>query len=203
MLTFPFPLGKDKELDRTGSRRRTATRLIPLTAALGVILAGLVVFGSAGPASASVSKHHGKWAGQVSGCSNNFRIGTVARLVAANGVDYGWVEWRASRTGQCAGYQWVRMHFTKNLGYTARESNYKSWAIYYKNSPWFSTVNTSTKYNLKVGGARYLKAGAYNSRITYAPSVKACAELITYANSSGLSLKIKGQGSPSKWTYCA
>ncbi|MFC7530171.1 hypothetical protein [Actinoplanes sp. GCM10030250] len=180
-----------------------ARRSIPargLFAAVLVVLAVLVV---ASPASASVSKHHGKWASQVAGCQSNFRIGKTARLIAGNGADYGWVEWRASRTGACAGYQWVRLHFTRNLGFTSNEPHYKSWQMQYKNRPWVRGAESRHQYNLKVRGLRYFKAGDYNSRIFYAPSEKACATLETYANRRAVSLRINGQGQLPKLKYCA
>lgn len=177
---------------------RTILMAVITAAAVGI---GVLMVTS--PASASVSKYHGKWMSQVSGCTSNYRIGKTARLVAENGADYGWAEWRASRTGACAGYQWVRMHFTRNLGFTTHESNYKHWEIYYKNNPWGTGVSTSHKYNLKVRGLRYFKAGAYNSRIFYAPNEKACAQLYTYANLYGIGLKIKGQDRLPNLKYCA
>jgi hypothetical protein len=174
-----------------------------LMAVITAVAVGIGVLVATSPASASVSKHHGKWMSQVSGCKSNYRIGKTARLVAENGADYGWVEWRASRTGACAGYQWVRMHFTRNLGFVSNESNYKSWQIYYKNDPWGSGVDSRHKYNMKVRGLRYFKAGSYNSRIFYAPNEKACAQLYTYANRYGIGLEIKGQGDLPRLKYCA
>ncbi|MBG0568821.1 hypothetical protein [Actinoplanes aureus] len=189
---------------RTAGWRIPAVRVVSFTALFGVLLAGLAALGTGGPASASVSKHHGKWMSKVSGCKHNYRIGRTARLVAENGADYGWVEWRASRTGACAGYQWVRMHFSRNLGFTTHEPNYKSWQIYYKRDPWGRPgVDTRHQYNLKVGGLRYFKKGAYNSRIFYAPNEKACAQLFTYANRWDLGLNIQGQGDLLRLTYCA
>ncbi|MBO3736680.1 hypothetical protein [Actinoplanes flavus] len=147
-------------------RRSRKTILMAVVTAVAVGIGVLVV---SGPASASVSKHHGKWMSQVAGCKSNFRIGKTARMVAENGADYGWVEWRASRTGACAGYQWVRLHFTRNLGFVADESDYKDWGIYYKDNPWGRGISTFHKYNMKVRGLRYFKAGAYNSRILSFP----------------------------------
>ena len=157
------------------------------------------------PAAASVSQYHGKWAGQVSGCKANFRIGETARLVTDAGKDFGWIEWRASRTGNCAGYQWVRVHLSRDFGCRKNESSHKGWTVYYKTDAWGNKgVRSSHKYNKKVKGARYLKKGAYNSRIFYAPSAKACAELYMFHSPKSVQIvQIKGQGSLPKLTYCA
>lgn len=174
-----------------------------VSAALASMLAAAVLLVGT-PASASVSKHHGKWMGQVSGCKSNFRIGKTARLVNDKGADFGWVEWRASRTRSCAGYQWVRLHLNRDFGYQKNESDYKGWSIYYKSDPWGTGIYSTHKYNKKAKGLRYLKKGSYNSRIFYAPNAKACALLYTYysANTT-LGVRIKGQGDLPRLKYCA
>ena len=175
---------------------------------VGVAIAGAIafaiVFFGASPASASVSKYHGMWSSQVSGCSSNFRVGKTARLVTDTGADYGWVEWRASHTGHCAGYQWVRFHFSRSLGYTADESNYKMMAMVYQKDQWGRMVETWWKYNQVALKKRMLKAGAYNSRIFYAPNEKACAEFDTYYSTNNTHfLTIKGSGGLGHLTFCA
>ena len=183
---------------------RSDRKAVGLIAMIVAVFIGAAVLLVSSPAQASVSKHHGKWVSQVSGCAANFRIGKTARLVTETGVDFGWVEWRASRTRSCAGYQWVRMHFTRDVGYLKDESDYKTWSIYYKNDPWGMGVHTRHKYNKKVKKVRYLKKGNYNSRIFYAPSVKACATLYTYFSPNSTSgLRIKGQGDVPHLKYCA
>ncbi|MEU7906389.1 hypothetical protein [Actinoplanes sp. NPDC049118] len=184
---------------RTATVRRSA-----VMAALSLLSAGIVLAGG-GSASASVSKYHGKWVSQVSGCNHNYRIGKTARLVTDTGKDYGWVEWRASRTKRCAGYQWVRFHFSHDLGFVRNEANTKYSTMAYKRDPWGSSLASNWKYNKKKNGVRYLKAGAYNSRIFYAPNEKACAQLETYySTNSDHGLNIKGQGRHTgDLRYCA
>ena len=191
--------------------RRAILRISAFTRARGIVsialaatIAAAAVFLGASPAAASVSKYHGMWSSQVSGCSSNYRIGKTARLITDTGADYGWVEWRASRTGHCAGYQWVRFHFSRSLGYVAGESDYKTTAMVYQKDQWGRMVETWWKYNQVALKKRMLKAGAYNSRIFYAPNQKACAEFETYySTNSNHSLTIKGSGSFGHLTYCA
>jgi hypothetical protein len=186
-----------------GKRSLILGGIMVLVAALGIAVA-------AAPAEASVSKYHGKWPSQVTGCSKNFRIGKTARLKTPKRIDFGWVEWRASRTKKCAGYQWVRFHFTRDVGFVRDEANTKDSEMKYKNAaPYSDELESSWKYNKKVKGNRYLKKGAYNSRIFYAPKEKACAFLSTYAfvgdpDDPNNDLEIVGQGHfDVKPTYCA
>jgi hypothetical protein len=159
--------------------RRGPLRSLVVSTLVAVVSVGALLI-SGGPASASVSRYHGMWMSQVSGCSSNYRIGKTARLVTDTGVDYGWVEWRASRTGHCVGYQWVRFHISHSLGYAPDEGNYKTAQMYYQKDQWGRGVYTAWKYNQVVHKTRFLKYGNYNSRIFYAPNQKACAEFLNY-----------------------
>jgi hypothetical protein len=66
--------------------------------------------------------NNGKWAGSVADCAHNHSIGPYSNneIVVWNpytgGYDkYGYMEWFYSNTGQCAGYQWVRLFITQKL----------------------------------------------------------------------------------------
>ncbi|MBG0568823.1 hypothetical protein [Actinoplanes aureus] len=179
----------------------------PSGRAVGVLLIALIVIVGnlllSGPASASTSRYHGKWMSRVAGCETNYRIGKTARLTTTTSADYGWVEWRASRTGKCAGYQWIRLHLARDVGFIAKEPDTKWWYLTYKRDPW-GGIKTAYRYNKIAGGYRYLRKGTYSSRIFYAPSAKVCALFVTYYSPHpNRFLKIRGQGSYSNLTYCA
>ena len=191
-----------RHIVRRDSARTTKRTFVSI--ALAVIIAATALVLAAAPASASTSKYHGRWSGQVSGCNSNYRIGKTARLVTDTGTDYGWVEWRASRTGHCAGYQWVRFHVSRSLGYVANESDHKYVVMSYKNDQWGRRVISYWKYNQVALKKRMLKAGAYNSRIFYAPNEKACADFQAYYSTNiKHNLTIKGQGYIGHLNYCA
>src|SRR5436309_3754764 len=93
-----------------------------------VVLAGALASAaltlSAAPAHAN-APYDGRSPGTVSGCGSNYHIGTYAnnRITAFNSLamnggaweDYGWVEWRQSRTSSCNGYQWPRLHVEHSI----------------------------------------------------------------------------------------
>lgn len=190
---------------RTG--QLAAARAWSFAAIIGVLLAGVVVLGSGDPASASVTKYHGMQVSKVKGCATNFRIGSTARLKTPTGADYGWVEWRASRTNHCAGYQWIRMHLTRDIGYVRGEAT-KRMFVFYKNRSKGPAVYGIWKPNKTSSGARYLKKGVYNTEILYAPNAKGCAYFDVYVSAANAgspynALGIAGQGTTSKPKFCA
>jgi hypothetical protein len=176
-------------------------------ALLSVILTGLVLLGFGGAASASVSKYHGMQVSKVKGCATNFRIGSTARLKTPTGADYGWVEWRASRTSQCVGYQWVRTHLTRDIGYVRGEAR-KRMLVFYQNRSKGPAVYGIWTPNKTSSGARYLKKGVYNTELLYAPNAKGCAYFNVYVSAANASspynaVAIVGQGTTSKPKFCA
>ncbi len=91
-------------------------RAAGLTALGGTLAALLVVLAS--PVSAG-GRLDGVWAGSIRDCmASNRHVGTYAnnRMASGfNGLDYGWLEWRASRNGACNHYQWVRLHVENTI----------------------------------------------------------------------------------------
>ncbi|WP_436528328.1 hypothetical protein [Actinoplanes sp. HUAS TT8] len=176
-------------------------------ALLSAALVAAVVLAFGNSAYASVSEYHGMQVSKVRGCATNFRIGSTARLKTPTGADYGWVEWRASRTSHCAGYQWVRMHLTRDIGYVKGESR-KRMLVFYENRAKGPTVYGIWKPNKTSSGARYLKKGVYNTEILYAPNAKGCSYFNVYVSAANAgspysALEIAGQGTTSRPTFCA
>ncbi|MFI1996735.1 hypothetical protein [Actinoplanes sp. NPDC020271] len=173
----------------------------------GAVLIATVVLGFGNPTYASASRYHGIAPSTVKGCATNLRIGSTVRLKTPIDVDYGWVEWRASRTSHCAGYQWSRMYLTRDIGYVRGESR-KRMLGFYQNRFKGSAVYGIWKPNKTPSGARYLKKGAYNTEIFYAPNAKGCDYFNAYVSAANAGspynvLGIAGWGATSKPEFCA
>ncbi len=49
------------------------------------------------------------------GCASNVRVGQPKSIYGPDGMYYGWGEFRLGTNGECTGYQWVKLHFTKDM----------------------------------------------------------------------------------------
>jgi hypothetical protein len=152
---------------------------------------------SAVPASAN-DTYDGRKPSTVSGCGSNYHIGTYAhnRITAWNPLgmspgqwqDYGWAEWRESRTGSCNGYQWVRLHLERTLavyagGYLIM-NEHQTAAPNKVIIPWVTPSHLNQPYwgpNFGPVTESWLDPGTYDVALLYSFHTQACVSFGSYA----------------------
>ncbi|RJL23892.1 hypothetical protein [Bailinhaonella thermotolerans] len=166
-----------------------------MVAAVALAATGVM---AAGPAHAA--DYDGRLPSAVPGCGSNVRATTTNQeayddtiSLYANGVYYGWAEWRVGTSGICKNYKWIRLHLTRAVDST--------WT-----SPFgIRTVdmqpgdNRSTSLDIGSRGA-----GTVDSEVLWAPTVPLMSHLLGIVNTPGAEAYINysrgGGPAQSFWT---
>ncbi|MDI1461048.1 hypothetical protein QEZ54_08735 [Catellatospora sp. KI3] len=116
-------------------------------------------------ASDPAGRYDGWWNSEIGGCGSNIRVGPVKSIYDSRGVYYGWMEQRWGNSGNCWGYQWVKVHITKTLPIDS----------YSGGSPGALTLNINNSQARPYRSADWvtyrsaMAVGTYNSKVLYAP----------------------------------
>lgn len=113
---------------------------------------------------ASPGTYNGYYPSQVSGCSSSIRAENNTVSIYSPSTYYGWAEQRYSSSGDCSGYQWIRLHVTNTMSMI--DKDFTAWEYE------VGVTNYIPIWSITNG---YLAPGTYDLQMLYVTSHRICA----------------------------